>query len=82
MLCEDTRQDCPSLAARGECQRNAAWMNYYCKKSCRFGNCDQPGLKPSGKCASPLGLSYKSQNPVPDSAFKSARGYLSTGEWF
>ncbi|XP_057302423.1 zinc metalloproteinase nas-14-like [Hydractinia symbiolongicarpus] len=82
-LCQDKHQECANWAKNGECQANPGWMLRNCMVSCNNTVCDQPGLKPPGQCADPLGLSSDGTKnfKIPDSAFSSPYHLSPGGGW-
>ncbi|XP_065668825.1 zinc metalloproteinase nas-14 isoform X4 [Hydra vulgaris] len=81
ILCRDRRDECPNWARQGECTSNSDWMNKNCAISCNNNRCDKQGLKPAGKCADPLGLSWDGKGyKIPDSALYSP-DHLKPGDW-
>jgi len=83
LLCIDGHPDCSMWAKQGECERNPGWMMNNCMISCKSTTCDQVGLKPAGKCANPLGLSWDgtSKFKIPDSAFYSPDNLSPGSNW-
>ncbi|XP_065684758.1 zinc metalloproteinase nas-14 isoform X2 [Hydra vulgaris] len=81
ILCRDGHVECPNWAKQGECSNNPGWMNKNCAVSCNNNRCDKQGLKPAGKCADPLGLSWDGKGyKIPDSALYSP-DHLKPGDW-
>nr|XP_047126379.1 zinc metalloproteinase nas-15-like isoform X2 [Hydra vulgaris]XP_047126380.1 zinc metalloproteinase nas-15-like isoform X3 [Hydra vulgaris] len=80
ILCRDGHVECANWAKQGECTRNPGWMTRNCAISCKNDRCDKQVLKPSGKCADPLGLSWDGKSyKIPDSALYSP-DHLKPGE--
>lgn len=55
------------------------WIERTCRISCKT-RCDAKEPKPTGSCASPLGLGWEFQG-LPDSAFKASSEFAPGGGW-